>query len=160
MENELDGPYPSRPSHDEATDALAMLEADRHRLADRTHVPWNLLAALGGVGAWWVGAAAFTTPGADYEPPTSIWLALGAVFVVLHLTRRETGIRFSTMGASARWAVGGIVATCTLLFSVSLGLVSFGLQWAVALTSLVGFVATTWLAGVAYRSAVQSLRRG
>ena len=155
-----DGPSHDGPSRDEAAEALAALDADRERLATGSRVPWSLLAALGGVGAWWVGAAAFTNPGADYEPPTSIWLALGAVFVVLHLIQRETGIRFRKMGTTANWAVAGIVATCTVLFSVSLGLVASGLQWAVAFTSLAGFAATTWLAGVAYRSAFSTLRRG
>ena len=64
------------------------------------------------------------------------------------------------MGTTANWAVAGIVATCTALFSVSLGLVASGLEWAVAFTSLAGFAATTWLAGVAYRSAFSTLRRG
>ena len=115
MENDFhrpdhDRPSPDRPSRGEAAEALASLDADRERLATGARVPWSLLAALGGVGAWWVGA--------------------------------------------------GIVAACTVLFSVSLGLVASGLEWAVAFTSLAGSAATTWLAGVAYRSAFSTLRRG
>ncbi|WP_232466141.1 hypothetical protein [Diaminobutyricimonas sp. LJ205] len=116
------------------------------------------MAALGGVGAWWVSTAAATNPGENYEARSSGWLALVSALVIVYLIQRETGIRFRAMGARAGWAMTGIVAACLLLFSVSLGLVSFGLHWAVALTSLAAFAATTWLAGVAYRSAVESLR--
>lgn len=155
MENHFKDPSP-----DEATAALNTLSTDRERLAASVHVPWALLAAFGGVGAWWVSAAAATNPGEDYEPPSSGWLALVGTLVVAYLIRRETGVGFRKMGTRAGWAMVGIIAVCLVLFSVSLGLVSFGMQWAVALTSLVAFAATTWLAGVAYRSAVEQLRRG
>lgn len=148
------------PSLDEATAALNALSTDRERLAASVHVPWVLLAAFGGVGAWWVSTAAATNPGDNYEPPSSIWLALVGTLVVAYLIRRETGVHFRKMGARAGWATVGIIIVCLVLFSVSLGLVSFGMQWTVALTSLVAFAATTWLAGVAYRSAVEQLRRG
>lgn len=139
---------------------LDALQADRDRLVENARVPWPLLASFGGIGAWWIAAAASARPGEDYEPPTSSWLAPVAVLVVAYLVRRETGIRFRAMGAGAAWAVIGIVATCSILFSVSLGLASFGLQWAVALTSLGAFVVTTLLSGVAYRSALAKIRRG
>jgi len=139
---------------------LNSLSTDRDRLAAGIQMPWPLLAAFGGLGAWWVSAAAVTTPGENYEPPTSGWLALVGALVVAYLIRRETGVHFRKMGARAGWAFVGILAVCLVLFSVSLGLVSFGLQWAVVVTSLVAFAATTWLAGVAFRSAVEQLRRG
>ncbi len=139
---------------------LDALQADRDRLVENARVPWPLLAAFGGVGAWWVAEAASARPGEDYEPQASSWLALAAVIVIAHLVRRETGIRFRAMGAAAAWAVVGIVATCSILFSVSLALVSLGLQWAVVLTSLGAFVVTTLLSGIAYRSALAKIRRG
>lgn len=154
MESNLRGLSP-----DDAANALDMLASDRKRLAASLQIPWVLLAAFGAVGAWWVSTAATTNPGENYDPPSSSWLALVGALVVAHLIRRETGIRFRTMGAHASWALGGIVASCLALFSVSLGLVSFGLRWPVALTSLAAFAATTWLAGVAYRSAVELLAR-
>lgn len=154
MENQSKDPSP-----DEATDALNALSTDRERLAASIHVPWVLLAAFGGVGAWWVSAAAATSPGENYEPPSSSWLGLVSALVIAYLIRRETGVHFRTMGARAGWAIVGIITVCLVLFSISLGLVSFGLQWAVALTSLAAFATTTWLAGVAYRSAVEKLRR-
>lgn len=150
--------YSARPSADEALGALGDLSSDCDRLASRVHVPWVLLAAFGGIGAWSVSSAASSNPGADYEPSTSGWLVLVGVFVVAYLIRRETGVRFRSMGARAGWAVAGITVICLMLFSVSLGLVSFGLHWAVALTSLLAFAVTTWLAGIAYRSAVERLR--
>ncbi|WP_224760490.1 hypothetical protein [Salinibacterium sp. ZJ450] len=136
-----------------------MLSTDRERLAASVHVPWVLLAAFGGVGAWWVSAAAATNPGESYEPPSSGWLALVGTLVIAYLIQRETGVRFRSMGARAGWAVVGIIAACLVLFSVSLGLVSFNMHWAVVLTSLAAFAATTWLAGVAFQSAAEKLRR-
>ncbi|WP_220699934.1 hypothetical protein [Mycetocola manganoxydans] len=144
----------------EAATALNGLTVDRERLSSSVQVPWVLLAAFGGVGAWWVSTASGTTPGGNYEPPASGWLALVGALVIAHLVRRETGVRFRKMGVRAGWAFAGILTVCLVVFSVSLGLVSFGLHWAVALTSLLAFAATTWLAGVAFRSAVEQLRRG
>lgn len=149
--------HSAHPSPDEATAALNLLSTDRERLAASVHVPWVLLAAFGGVAAWWVSAAVATSPGESYEPSSSGWLALVGALLVAYLIRRETGVRFRTMGVRAGWAMVGITAVCLLLFSISLGFVSSGMQWAVALTSLVAFAATTWLAGVAYRSAVEQL---
>jgi len=148
-----------KPSAAEASDALKALSADSEQLAAGVRVPWILLAALGGVAAWWVSGAVSTNPGADYEAPTSGWLGIVAVLVVVYLIRRETGVRFRRMGTRAGWAVAGIIVTCLVLFSVSLGLVSFGLHWAVVLTSVIAFATTTWLAGLAYKSAVDQLHR-
>jgi hypothetical protein len=155
MENDY-----KHPSSQEAVTALNELAEDRGRLAARVQAPWVLLAAFGGVAAWWVSTAAASSPGHNYEPPASGWLAIVGALIVVHLIRRETGVRFRKMGVRAGWALTGILAVCLVLFSVSLGLVSFGLHWAVALTSMLAFAATTWLAGVAFRSAVKQLRRG
>ena len=78
--------------------------------------------------------------------------------MVIHLIRRETGVRFRTMGGRAGWALVGIIVICLTLFSVSLGFVSFGLRWPVAVMSLLAFATTTWLAGIAFRSARETLR--
>ncbi|MFB0833675.1 hypothetical protein ACX8Z9_07810 [Arthrobacter halodurans] len=155
MERNLKG----RPSADDAAASLRDLASDRQALADGVRVPKSLLAALGGVAAWWVAAAATASPGEAYEPPTSGWLALVAVFVVLHLIRRETGIRFRRMGTRATMATLAMLLVCLTLFSISLGLVSFGARWAVVLTSVAAFGLVTWLAGIAYRSALDRLRR-
>jgi hypothetical protein len=133
--------------------------SDRQALVAAVQVPKTLLAAFGGVAAWWVAAAATANPGDNYEPPTSGWLGLAAVLVIIHLIRRETGIQLRRMGARAGMAVIAILAACLALYSISLGLVSFGARWAVALTSVAAFVLVTWLAGVVYRSALDQLRR-
>lgn len=148
------------PSPDGAAHALDTLASDRDRLAASVHVPWALLAGFGAVGAFWVSTASTTNPGGNYSPPSGGWLALLGALVVVHLIRRETGVRFRAMGARAGWALGGGVALCVVLFSASLGFVSFGLRWPVALMSMAAFAATTWLAGIAYRSAVELLARG
>ncbi|RKN41047.1 hypothetical protein [Micromonospora endolithica] len=154
MENDFE-----RPTREAAAEALNTLHADRERLANTVEAPRLLLVAFGALGAWWVAAAATTDPGSSYEPPTSGWIALAGGLAIAYLIRRETGIRFRVMGARAGWAVAGIVATCLALFSVSLGLVSSDLRWAVTLTSTTAFLITTWLAGVAYRSAIAELHR-
>ncbi|MDO8143711.1 MULTISPECIES: hypothetical protein [unclassified Isoptericola] len=144
----------------EGTEVLEAMSADRQRLTQRVRVPGALMAAFGALGAWWVASAATTDTGADYQPPATAWTALLGVLVVVHLLQRETGIRFRALGARASWAIAGVVVACLGLFSVSLGLVSLDLRWAVAVTSLAAFGITTWLAGVACRSAVEQLGRG
>ena len=155
MENDFEG----RPSPEEAAASLRDLGADRQALADRVQVPTMLLAALGGVAAWWVAGAAVANPGENYEPPTSGWLGLVAALVIAHLIRRETGIRFRKMGPRAALVMAAIPVLCLILFSISLGLVSFGARWAVLLTSLSAFGLVTWLGGIAFRSALNQLRR-
>jgi len=155
MENDFE----RRPSSEEAAASLRGLAADRKALADGVHVPKTLLAALGGVAAWWVAGAAVANPGENYETPTSGWLALVAALVTFHLIRRETGISFRGMGLRGGLVTAGIIVLCLILFSISLGLVSFGARWAVVLTSLSAFGLVTWLAGIAFRSALDQLRR-
>ena len=144
----------------EAVEALDALATDRRRLARQVQVPWALMTAFGALGAWWVGSALTAEPGANYEASSTAWLALLGALVVAYLVQHATGIRFRSLGARANWLVLGIVVACLVLFSVSLALVSLDLRWAVALTSIAAFVITTWLAGVACRSAVEHLRRG
>lgn len=151
--------FEERPSADDAAASLRDLASDRQTLADGVNVPNALLAALGGVAAWWVAAAATANPGENYEPPTSGWLGLVAVLVIFHLIRRETGLHFRKMGARAGMAVFAILVVCLALYSISLGLVSIGAHWAVALTSVAAFGLVTWLARVVYRSALDQLRR-
>lgn len=155
MENDFE----RRPSPEEAAASLRGLAADRQALANGVHVPKMLLAALGGVAAWWVAGAAGANPGENYEPPTSGWLGLVAALVIAHLIRRETGIRFRQMGLRAGLVTVAILVLCLVLFSISLGLASFGARWAVVLTSLCAFGMVTWLAGIAFRSALDQLRR-
>ncbi|MDK1361869.1 hypothetical protein QNO00_16570 [Arthrobacter sp. zg-Y1219] len=153
MEND----FRTIPTADDAAVRLSELSGDRRALAEGISIPRVLLAAYGGVGAWWVAQAATANPGANYETPTSGWLALVAVLVIAHLINRETGIRFQSMGGGAALAVVAILVVCLSLFSVSLGLVSLGAGWAVSFTSLAAFGLVAWLAGVAYRSALNRL---
>lgn len=156
MENNLEG----RPSSEDAAALLRNLESDRQSLVDGVRFPAALMAAFGGVAAWWVATAATASPGEGYEPPVSGWLCLVAVLVIVHLVRRETGIRFRTMGLRAGLTTGVILVVCLVLFSASLALVSVGARWAVVLTSLCAFGLITWLAGIVYRAALDHLRRG
>jgi hypothetical protein len=157
----MESNFETRPSAAEAAAQLHQLASDRNALAKRARAPWGLMAAFGVLGAWYVAAAAFTNPGANYEAPAHSFLPLVVVFVVLvHLLKRETGIQLRSLGWRGWTAALGAVAACCVLFSVSLGLVSVGLHWAVALAALVAFILVTWLVGVAVRSATEELRRG
>ena len=165
MESNFEGP-----SHDEAKNALTELSADRDRLAAGIGVPWTLLAGFGAVAASWVGSApsawvgsaanASTRANSESASSTPLWLGLAVALVVLYLLQRETGIKFRSLGSRGNLAMAGIVISCLTLFSVALGLVSFGWLWAVIIPAVLAFTVTTWLAAVAYRSAVANLRRG
>ncbi|HWU31121.1 MAG TPA: hypothetical protein VN041_18720 [Microbacterium sp.] len=145
----------------DAAIALSTLADDRSRLAARIRVPWVLLAALGGLAALGVVSPAIANPGDDYQPPLVVGMAvLIGVIIVGYLIQRGTGIRFRTMGVAANAALCGVVATCLLLFMLSLALVSLELRWTLVLTGAAAFVVTTGLARVAYRSAAKRLRRG
>ena len=156
--SDMERNFEGRPSADDAAARLRDLASDRQTLADSVQVPRTLLAALGGVAAWWVAAAATANPGENYEPPASGWLGLVAGLVVLHLIRRETGIGFRRLGTRATMASIAILMVCLTLFSISLGFVSLGARWAVTLTSMCAFGLVTWLAGIVYRSALDQLR--
>lgn len=122
-------------------------------------VPWMLMAAFGALSAWVVGAAGMTEPGGNYEPPLEMWLALLGILVVSHLVHRDAGIQFHRMGVRANAFIIGIFGLNLSLFSISLGLVSSGMPWAVSVTSIVGFVTTTAMAGIAYQQAVENVYR-
>ncbi|MCQ1953590.1 hypothetical protein [Arthrobacter sp. zg-Y238] len=143
---------------EDAAARLRNLAADRNALAAGAAPPRTLLAGLGGVAACWVAGAADTHPGAAYESPSWTWLLVGLLFVILHLIQRDTGLKFRRLGPRATGAVSAAVLLCLFLFSVSLGLVSLGITWAVTLTGLAAFVLVSWLAEVAYRAAVDHLR--
>ena len=86
-------------------------------------------------------------------------MALLGVLIVAHLVQRESGIQFRALGGRSTWLIAAAFAICLALFSVSLGLVSLNLSWAVAIPSIVAFASTTWLSGLAYKAAVEQLRR-
>jgi hypothetical protein len=138
----------------DAAAALAGMRSDREALAAAIPEPRWHLAALGAVAAAWVAQAVTTRPGSDYEAPTSTWLALVAVLVIMTLIRHRTGIRFRRLGARAT-----LLMACLALFSISLGLVVQGLGWAVSLTALAAFALVTRLSTLAFRAAVREIAR-
>ncbi|WP_146362173.1 hypothetical protein [Arthrobacter yangruifuii] len=143
---------------EDAAARLRDLAADRDTLAAGVTPPRALVAAIGALAACWVAAALDARPGADYQSPSWPWLLAGLLFVILHLIRRDTGLKFRRLGARANGAIALAALVCLFLFSVSLGLVSLGLGWAVMITSLAAFAAVYGLAGVAFRAAVAQLR--
>lgn len=63
------------------------------------------------------------------------------------------------MGIQAKAFIIGIFGLNLSLFSVSLGLVSSGMSWVVLITSILGFVMTTVMAGIAYQQAIENVYR-
>jgi hypothetical protein len=148
--------------NDRAADAAAALrdvQADREALAARIPEPRAHLAGFGAIALAWVAQAATLSPGADYEPPTTSWVALVAALVLLVLLRHRTGIRFREVGPRAVLLVLACLVVCLVLFSISLGLVAQGLAWGVAITALAAFGLVTWLATLAFRAAVARIHR-
>ncbi|MDR2897127.1 MAG: hypothetical protein LBV30_10870 [Propionibacteriaceae bacterium] len=155
MENNIGGVSAS-----EATVALNSLSTDGDRLVRQVRIPWASLAGLGACGGWYVANSLATTPGASYLPSGTGWIPVVGFFVILYLAQRDTGIHFRAMGVPANIALLGLLVLLWGLYSVSLGLIAFNLRWAVVITSVAAFVATTGLAGLAWRSAMRRLRHG
>ncbi|PPF69948.1 hypothetical protein C5E16_03270 [Clavibacter michiganensis] len=148
--------------NDRAADAAAALDglhSDREALAARIPVPRWHLAGFGAIALAWVAQAVTLSPGAGYEPPRTSWLLIAAAVVLLVLIRRRTGIRFRGVGLRAVLLVAAALLGCLVLFSISLGLVVQGLGWAVALTAVAAFGLVTWLSTLAFRAAVDGIRR-
>ena len=148
--------------NDRAADAAAALDglhSDREALAARIPVPRWLLAGFGAIALAWVAQTVTLSPGAGYEPPRTSWLLIAAAVVLLVLIRRRTGIRFRGVGLRAVLLVAAALLGCLVLFSISLGLVVQGLGWTVALTAVAAFGLVTWLSTLAFRAAVDGIRR-
>ncbi|QHC58659.1 hypothetical protein [Rathayibacter sp. VKM Ac-2760] len=143
----------------DASSALDSLRSDREALVARISAPRRHLAGFGVLALLWVAQAAALSPGADYEPPTTSWLVVAAAVVLVVLLRRATGIRLRRVGVEAMLLVGAALASCLLLFSVSLGLVAQGLGWAVAITAIAAFLLVTWLSTLGFRAAVRQIAR-
>ncbi|MBO3090042.1 hypothetical protein [Cellulomonas dongxiuzhuiae] len=121
---------------------LTALDADRAALARRARRPAWLAPALGAVTATWVTTS--LTPRPDGTSP-SFFLFVVAMLLVLTATR-STGVRLRTVGARGWAAYLGLVVVGLLLYSTALALVSLGLDWWVAVPTVLMFGAT--VAGV------------
>lgn len=118
------------------------------------------MLAAGAAPAWFVADAASAHPGAGYEAGSGALLSVAVLLVVAHLVKKETGVRFGSLGARGWAAVAGGVVLALVMFSIALGLVASGHRpWLVAPTVL------AWAGGTActaawFRSCVDAVRRG
>lgn len=148
----------SRPDRQAATDSLRSLSSDSERLSRTTRVPTAALWALGVTAAWWVASATNTQPGSDYRPsPTGFLAWVAAIGLVLTIQQR-TGIKLRRLGRTGWWALVGMLVGCLGLYSIALGLVASELRWWALIPAAVAIPLTSWLASIAYRSAVSELR--
>jgi hypothetical protein len=128
-----------------AADLLDELQADRQRLARRAEAPRWLAPAFGLLAGLYVAAPAL--PG---DPRSGVFVTMGIILgiVLVFLSSRATGVKFSNLGLQGWAAFTGAVAGGLLFFSVSLGLVSLGLHWWVIVPAAATFALVLWLTRV------------
>ena len=134
---------------------LEELQADRARLVEKVQAPKWLAPGFGLIAASYVTTPAFPGEGAgDFVLIT----ALVAGLLLVALSYRITGIKFTRFGVQA-WAAFAAALLGTLaLFSVSLGLAATGLIWWIAVPAVVAFVLVFWLASLIFSTMRERLR--
>ncbi|MGO1973820.1 MAG: hypothetical protein ACTH2Q_12775 [Propionibacteriaceae bacterium] len=137
---------------DEAAQALAGLDADRSAVAARAATPGWLLPLISLVVAGFVAAPAL--PGGGARGGGFAFAAV-ALVVLVWLYQRQAGVKSSRLGLAGWQLYLAAVVVALLMFSVSLGLVSFGLNVWVVLPALVAGAAT-WLFGRGVEMSVRS----
>lgn len=151
MENDTN-PTPA----DDAAAASALLgdlDSDRASFARRLEAPSWLAPAFGILAAAYVAA-----PAAGEARSGSLLVLIILSVVLIHLYRRATGIRVSRIGLPEWLLCGAALLVCLVLLSVSLGLVSFGLNWWVILPAAVAFLVGSVAASRFIRSAQERIR--
>jgi hypothetical protein len=140
-----------------AAELLDDLQADQERLAERAEAPRWLAPGFGLIAALYVAAPAL--PG---EPRSNgivtTCIIIGVVLV--YLSSRATGIKFSRFGLRAWLAFAGALVGTLVLFSFSLGLVSLDSHWWVAATAAAAFALVFWLTRLIFSSMREALNRG
>jgi ribose/xylose/arabinose/galactoside ABC-type transport system permease subunit len=127
------------------TDFRQMLDAldqDRVRLSERVGMPTWLAPTVAFLTAAWVASPVIGNQSVTYAYPIS----LGGIVLVIYLAAHTAGVRHGRLRGRAYWIVGAATAIGLVLYSTSLGLVSFDLRWWVILpalaTTAVGYSAT------------------
>ena len=145
MENNLTPSWP-----DDArvvSGLLEELQADRARLVEKVRAPKWLAPGFGFIAASYVMTPAFPGEGAgDFVMVT----APVAGILLVALSYRATGIKFTRFGVQAWLAFAAAVVGSLALFSVSLGLAASGLFWWIAVPAVVAFVLVFWLASLIF----------
>ncbi len=78
--------------------------------------------------------------------------ALVAGILLVGLSYRATGIKFTRFGVQAWAAFAAAVLGSLALFSVSLGFAASGLFWWIVIPAVVAFVLVFWLASLIFSS--------
>lgn len=153
MENNL---VPSGPDDARVVAGLLdELQADRARLVEKVRAPKWLAPGFGLIAASYVMTPAFPGEGAgDFVLSTA--LVAGILLVVL--SYRVTGIKFTRFGVQAWAAFAAAVVGSLALFSVSLGLAASAVLWWIAIPAVVAFVLVFWLASLIFSSMRERLR--
>ncbi|TFC94460.1 MULTISPECIES: hypothetical protein [Cryobacterium] len=147
MENNL---TPSGPDDARVVSGLLEeLQADRARLVEKVRAPKWLAPGFGLIAASYVMTPPFPGEGAGGFVLST---ALAAGILLVALSYRVTGIKFTRFGVQAWAAFAAAVVGTLALFSVSLGLAASGLVWWIAIPAVVAFVLVCWLASLIFSS--------
>jgi len=132
------------------------VQGDRTRLTQRVRTPKWVGPGFGFIAALYVATPA--VPG-NWAGSFVLAMALVAVIVMVHLSHRATGVRFSRLGLQA-WAAFAAATLGTLaLFSVALGFAATNLHWLIIAPACAAFGLSSWLAKVFFSSMRQGLAR-
>ena len=134
---------------------LEELQADRARLVRKVRAPKWLAPGFGLIAASFVMTPAFPGGGAGGFVLST---ALVAGILLVGLSCRVTGIKFTRFGVQAWAAFAAAVVGTLALFSVSLGLAATGLILWIAVPAVVAFVLVFWLASLIFSTMRERLR--
>lgn len=136
---------------------LEELRSDRQAMATRLSGPRWLASGFGVMAAAYVATAAM--PSAAWRDAVFV-AAVAATLLMLSAYRRTTGIKLSRIGARAVVILLCATGVTLLMLSVSYGLAASGLNWWVAASTLVTFIAVTWFAKLFIAAASKHVRHG
>jgi hypothetical protein len=150
MESNFDETKPAQ------RDLLAELEADRAQLGERVRSQRWLAPAFGALAALHVLRAAFPNLAL-----ASLWgsalIGVGILLAVLY--NRSAGVKISSTTPRAWILLAGVLVVTLAMYSVALGLESFGLLWWIAAPAIAAFTIVTWLVNLVMRSLAERVLR-
>ncbi len=143
-------------SHDHK-ELLEDLRVDRRAMATQLSGPRWLAPGFGVVAAAYVATAAILS---DPWRDAVFVAAVAASLVMLSAYRRTTGIKLSRIGVRAVFILLCAMGVTLLLLSVSFGLAASGLTWWITASTLITFIAVTWLTKRFIAAASERVNRG
>lgn len=120
-----------------STDVIKQLQADRLRIAEHASLPSWYHPALVFVAVMYVVAPALS---GGHEQNSGFLFALVATIVLVSIAQKKTGIKLGGGGIKRRLVSVAMLITVLIGFIVTLGLVSFELNWWAVIPALAVFM--------------------